>query len=152
MLSGAVMKAARDFKELLVWQIADALRVEILNVTKRPEVACLYKFRAQIEDAVDSVCRNIAEGFAADTNGQFAAYLRVSRRSLNELRDACRSAEEKKLITVAESIELRRLMARLRPPLDAFIAHLERTAARRIHRARRSSRDQDDDGFYYTIK
>jgi four helix bundle protein len=83
--------AANDFTELLVWTLADELRIEMLKFTSREPLSKDWKFRAQIVDALDSICRNVAEGFAADTHGGFAWYLRVSLRSLNELRDALRS-------------------------------------------------------------
>jgi four helix bundle protein len=125
-LDGA-MEPANDFIELLVWQLGDELRIEVLKFTERPPLAQDWKFRRQVADAVDSVCRNIAEGFAADTHGGFAWYLRVSRRSLNELRDALQSMLLKQYATTIELAPAFTLIRRLRPALDNFIEYLERT-------------------------
>ena len=146
------MRAARHFTELLVWQIADELRRSTFALTNRPEVARHYKFVAQMDDAINSVCRNIAEGFEADTHGQFAWYLRVSARSLNELKDAYRGAETKKLVPASELAEGRMLIRRLSPPLNRLIDYLERTPNQR-NRPRKSDRvGKPDDGFYYRIE
>ena len=121
------MAGARHFSQLVTWQLADALRVEILKLTQGTACATDWKFRQQVEDAIDSVCRNIAEGFGADTHGQFAWFLRVSRRSLNELRDALRSALLKRYTTPADLSPAFDLVRRLYPALNNFIAYLELT-------------------------
>jgi four helix bundle protein len=121
------MPGAKHFSQLTVWQLADALRVEVLKVTRGPFCATDWKYRSQLEDAIDSVCRNIAEGFGADTHAQFAWFLRISRRSLNEVSDALRSALLKRYATataLAPAFDLRR---RLVPALNNFIAYLDRT-------------------------
>jgi four helix bundle protein len=89
------MAGARHFSELVIWQLADALRSETVKLTNRRIYARNFRLREQTDDAADSICRNIAEGFAADTHGHFASYLRISRRSFNELKDAFISAEKK---------------------------------------------------------
>ena len=132
------MNAANDFTELLVWQLADALRIETLKFTQREPLSKDWKFRGQLVDAIDSICRNIAEGFAADTHGGFAWYLRVSRRSLNELRDALRSMLLKRYATPAELAPAFALVRRLFPALDNFIDYLDRT---RDHPQRRRNRN-----------
>jgi four helix bundle protein len=146
------VRAARHFTELLVWQIADELRGATFALTNRPEVARHYKFVAQVDDAINSVCRNIAEGFAADTHGQFAWFLRVSRRSLNELKDAYRGAEMKGLVAAADLAEGRRLMQRLYAPLNRFIDYLERTPTQRNRPRSSDGAKKADGGFYYRIE
>ena len=59
------MQPAKDFTELLVWDLADELRVETLKFADRSPMVSDWKFRAQVVDAADSICRNIAEGFGA---------------------------------------------------------------------------------------
>jgi four helix bundle protein len=121
------MAGARDFSQLVAWQLADALRIEILKLTQGTACATGWKFRHQIEDAIDSVCRNIAEGFGADTHCQFAWFLRVSRRSLNEIRDALRSALLKQHASGSDLSPAFDLVRRLYPALNNFIAYLEAT-------------------------
>jgi len=77
---------ARHFTEPIVWQLGDALRVEIFTITKRAPLRADLKLRSQLDDAIDSVCRNIAEGFGCDDR-EFARFLCIARRSLNEVQD-----------------------------------------------------------------
>ena len=131
-----VLFRSNDFFELLIWQLANELRIEVLKLTERPPLAYDWKFRGQIEDAVDSICRNIAEGYAADTHGGFAWYLRVSWRSLNELRDALQSMLLKRHATAIELAPAFGLVHRVRPAMKKLIAYLERTPHYRQRRSR----------------
>lgn len=124
---GVVMAGAKHFSQLTVWQLADALRLEVLELTRAHSYASGWKYRSQVEDAIDSVCRNIAEGFGADTHAQFAWFLRISRRSLNEVSDTLRSALLKRYTTTIELSPAFDLTRRLTPALNNFIAYLERT-------------------------
>ena len=133
-----VMRGARHFSELTVWQLADELRVETLKLTSRPAFARNLKAQTQTEDAINSVCRNIAEGFGCETHGQFAWFLRISRRSLNELQDAFRGAEQKGYVTSHDRAPVRALTRRLYPALNRFIAYLDSTPDYRPNRANTS--------------
>ena len=128
------MRGARHFSELTVWQLADELRVETLKLTRRPTFARNLKAQTQAEDAANSVCRNIAEGFGCETHGQFAWFLRISRRSLNELQDAFRGAEQKGYVTSNDRAPIRSLTRRLYPALNRFIAYLDSTPDYRPNR------------------
>src|SRR5262245_10039787 len=95
------MAGATRHEELIAWQLADQIRICVLDLTKRDGFSRDLKLRAQTEDAANSVCRNIAEGFSCK-HVEFARFLRISRRSLNELRDAFRGAELKGYITASD--------------------------------------------------
>ena len=117
------VSGARHFRELIVWQLSEKLRVEVLRFTARPCFQRDFKLRAQLEDAIDSVCRNVAEGFGG-TNPQFAWFLRVSRRSLNEVQDELHSARLKGYVTNADLIPARKLMRRIYPAMASLLKHL----------------------------
>ena len=105
----------------------DKLRTEVFKLTARPKFARDFKAQGQADDAVNSVCRNIAEGFACETHGEFARFLTFSQRSLNEVRDAMRGAMQKRYITPDDHATIEHLAIRLRPALARFIAYLRRT-------------------------
>ena len=128
------MRGARHVSELTVWKLADELRIETLKLTSRPAFARNLKAQTQAEDAVNSICRNIAEGFGCETHGQFAWFLRISRRSLNELQDAFRGAEQKGYVTSNDRAPVRSLTRRLYPALNRFIAYLDSTPDYRPNR------------------
>ena len=120
------MSGAQRFEELIVWQLADQIRVTVLQLTGREPFARDLKLHSQTEDAVNSMCRNIAEGFGCK-HKEFARFLMISRRSLNELRDAFRAAQLKHHVTAAEYEPIERLARRLYRAYGGLIDHLETT-------------------------
>ncbi len=44
------MRGARHFKELIIWQIGDGLRIELLKIMRRSPMPVDLKFRSQLED------------------------------------------------------------------------------------------------------
>ena len=118
------MPVARHFTQLIIWQLGHELRVQVFELTKKRPFAADFKLRSQLDDAADSVCRNIAEGFACKTDREFAKFVRIGRRSLNEVQDCFRSALLKHYVTDNELAEARRLMRRLYPAISAFLSKL----------------------------
>jgi four helix bundle protein len=134
-----IVAGARHFSELVSWQLADALRIETFKLTRRPPFARDFKHQAQTEDAIDSVCRNIAEGFGCESHAEFARFLEISRRSLNELVDCLRSAQLKGYLAANDAEQVYSLARRLYPALSRFLAYLRRTPRPR-HRTRSDPR------------
>jgi four helix bundle protein len=104
------------------------------------------KLHSQTEDAVNSMCRNIAEGFSCK-HKEFARFLQISRRSLDELRDSFRAAQLKRYVTAHEYEPIWRLAHRLYPAY-AELSHYLRTTPdpdqpppRRKPRISRTDRD-----------
>ena len=127
MHSSGGVKGARHFTDLISWQLADELRVEIFRFTNRPIFRRDLKFHSQTEDAINSVCRNIAEGFGCETHPEFARFLGISRRSLNEVEDCLRAALLQRYVVESELPVARSLIRRLKPALGRLIAYLRRT-------------------------
>ena len=123
--STAWVAVARHFTELIVWQLADRLRAEVFQLTKRRPFYADLKLRSQIDDAADSVCRNIAEGFGG-TDREFANFLRIARRSLNEVQDGFQSARLKEYVCEADLRAARSLLRRIFPALSSLLRHLDR--------------------------
>ena len=86
------MAGARHFTELVVWQLADQIRTTVYRLTERPVFVRDTRLRVQTDDAIESVCRNIAEGFGCESHAEFHRYLVIARRSLNELFDSLHAA------------------------------------------------------------
>ena len=124
------MAGARHHRQLLIWQLADLLRIQTFRLTSRPGFARDLKLYSQTEDAINSVCRNISEGFGCESHAEFARFLRISRRSLNELQDAFRGAQLKGHITTTDLKPIDLTMRRLYPALNRFIAYLANTPDR----------------------
>ena len=76
---------ARSYRELLVWQKAKSLSVEIYRTTEQFPRAETYGLTSQIRRAAVSVPSNIAEGQGRLTRGEFLHFLGQARGSLLEL-------------------------------------------------------------------
>jgi four helix bundle protein len=121
------MPPARHYSDLTVWKLADQLRVKVFALTSTPKFARDLKAQGQADDAINSVCRNIAEGFACESHAEFARFLEFSRRSLNEVQDAMRGAQLKGYVSATDLDDIRKLSVRLYPALSRFITYLRRT-------------------------
>ena len=128
------MPPARHYSQLIVWKLAEEIRIEIFSLTAKPRFDADLRAKSQAEDAANSMGRNIAEGFGCETHAEFARYLEIARRSLNELHDILHGARLKKYVTTAELAAIRRLSHRLYPAFSRFIAYLKRTPNSRPRR------------------
>jgi four helix bundle protein len=107
--------------------LGEAIRIRLFKLTEKPRFAADHRARKQGEDAANSICRNIAEGFGCESHAEFARYLEISRRSLNEVLDVLHAALLQKYITQAELTPIQHLSRRLYPAFSRFIAYLKRT-------------------------
>ena len=121
------MAGARHFSELIAWQLADRMRVLVFGLTGRTPFDRDLKARSQLDDAVNSVCRNIAEGFGCDSHREFARFLSISRRSLNELLDGLIAAVQKGYVTQEDVAPARALSERLYPAISNLKRYLSNT-------------------------
>ena len=119
------MPGARHFTELIVWQLGDQHRIEVFALTKRTQLRADLKLRSQIDDAADSVCRNVAEGFGCETHREFARFVRIARRSVNEVQDGFRSAVIKEYLTDDDLMAVRQLQRRLYRAVAKLLAYLD---------------------------
>jgi four helix bundle protein len=76
---------ARSYRELLVWQKAKTLSVQIYQATEQFPRTETYGLTSQIRRAAVSVASNIAEGQGRLTLGEFLHFLGQARGSLLEL-------------------------------------------------------------------
>lgn len=87
------------FKELIVWQKAVDLAVDIYQVTKKFPSEERFGLTSQINRSVVSVSSNIAEGAGRNTDGEFNHFLGVSSGSSFELETQLIIANKIKLMT-----------------------------------------------------
>src|SRR5262245_62487621 len=128
------VSGARHSSDLIAWQLDDELRKGVIATTRKLSWADDRRLRSQTETAMGSVCRNIAEGFGCETHAEFARFLEISRRSLNELHDVLHSARLKKYVTASDVAPIKQLSRRLYPAFSRFITYLKRTPDYRPNR------------------
>lgn len=74
----------QNFKDLLLWQEAHKLALEIYEATKKFPKEELFGITSQIRRAAVSIPCNIAEGCGRYTSKDFANFLQIALGSTNE--------------------------------------------------------------------
>jgi four helix bundle protein len=102
---------ARHHRELEAWQLSHQVRLRMIDLVSRPQVARNFDFVNQTETAARSACRNIAEGFWRYQHPQFAQYLNIAKSSLGELLDSVDEALARNYVTSDEYELLNKLVS-----------------------------------------
>ena len=74
----------QSYRDLIVWQKAMGLSVEVCALTKQFPSNEQYRLINQVTRSAVSVPANIAEGFARDSPRDYARFLAIARGSLAE--------------------------------------------------------------------
>ncbi len=75
----------RSFRDLIVWQRAVELAVEIYRLTDDFPKSEMYGLSSQLRRASVSIASNIAEGYGRTTKGEYVQFLGHARGSLCEV-------------------------------------------------------------------
>lgn len=79
-------RPARSFQDLIVWQKAHALVLDVYRATKTFPREELYGLTSQFRRAAVSIPANIAEGFRKQSKTDKARFLNIAEGSLEECR------------------------------------------------------------------
>ncbi len=77
--------AVRHYRDLVAWQRAMDLAVDVYELTSRFPAQELYALTNQVRRAAVSIPSNIAEGQGRGVGREFAHHLRIAAGSLNEV-------------------------------------------------------------------
>jgi four helix bundle protein len=110
----------RHFEELEAWQSARELTRAVYGASGVRDRA----LRVQLQRAAVSVMANIAEGFEASTDTDFARFLAIARASASEVESHLFVALDLRYITEAEFAALRSLAIRTRKRIAGLISYL----------------------------
>lgn len=91
-----------NFKELIVWQKARVLAVDVYKVVKNFPAEEKYALTSQIKRSVISISSNIAEGAGRNTDKDFAHFLDIALGSSNELESQIIIATDLEFVTKNE--------------------------------------------------
>jgi four helix bundle protein len=117
---------SHSYRDLLVWQKAKQLAVEVYCATQSFPRSEIYGITSQIRRAAVSVPSNIAEGQGRLSKGEFAQFLGNARGSLLELETQLEIAGDLSYLSQVVQVQLQqhayevlgllnRLLASLRP-------------------------------------
>jgi four helix bundle protein len=82
-------ESAKSFKDLVVWQKAYRLVLEIYQTTKVFPKDELYGLKQQMRRAAVSIPSNIAEGYGRKHKAEYNQFLSIAYGSLLELETQC---------------------------------------------------------------
>ena len=125
----------KSYRDLIVWQKAIELVVEVYRATRAFPNSELYGLTSQVQRASVSIPSNIAEGQALNRTNAYRRHLAIASGSLAELETQLEisnrlgflSADDRQLIDRAN--EIGRMLSALRRSIRksrSQIAHLER--------------------------
>jgi four helix bundle protein len=77
--------AGRSYRDLIVWQKAMGLTVEVYRATEKLPADERYGLRSQMRSAAVSIPSNIAEGQDRRSAGVFRQHLSIAHGSVREL-------------------------------------------------------------------
>jgi four helix bundle protein len=97
-----IAMGAKRVEDLIVWQLANELKIKVYELTETGPASKDWKFRDELRDAVSSTTRNIREGFGRLRHKEFAQFLRYSRGSLYETSDGLHDGVARKYWTPAQ--------------------------------------------------
>ena len=100
------MNKTKSFKELIVWQKAHKLVLEVYKTTKSFPKEEVYSLTNQFRRAGVSIAANIAEGYKKKTVAAKSNYLNISEGSLEEVKYYLILAKDLNYMSEALSDEL----------------------------------------------
>jgi four helix bundle protein len=115
---------ARDYRHLIVWQLADELQTETLKLLETTAWSRDVKLHDETDKTLSQIKRNIPEGFRKTSHLDFARFLEYSHASLGELRSLFSDAQKKRYVTAAQLRMPLNLCYRLERALLNFIRYL----------------------------
>lgn len=120
-------RPAARFEDLVVWQKAHALVLDVYALTAAFPKTEMFGLVAQMRRAAVSVPANVVEGFQRRSSAEKLRFFNISQGSLQELRYFLLLAED---LRFAETLKLREDLERVGRLLGAYIRSIEKRLAR----------------------
>lgn len=121
------MAKFNSFEEIISWQKARELNVEIYNTTNNNLFSKDYELRNQIRRASISICSNIAEGFERQTTKEFIRFLYIAKASAGEVRSQLYLANDLEYINREEFEILKTKVDEVSKLISGLLKYLQST-------------------------
>jgi four helix bundle protein len=122
------MSTIRSFEDLVAWQKARGLAVEVCSVSKGHSFARDFALRDQIRRAAVSVMSNIAEGFERDGTRELLHFLSTARASCGEVRSQLYIALDQEYLAAGDFHRLSDLAREASRLIEGFARYLRSSA------------------------
>jgi four helix bundle protein len=113
------------FEDIEGWKLGRKLANLIYSFTERTPFAKDFGLRDQIQRAAGSVMHNIAEGFDAGSNPEFARFLGFAKRSCTEVQSELYLASDRGYISEEQFREAYQLANEAKAAVGGFIRYLQ---------------------------
>lgn len=120
------------FKEIISWQEARKLNLNMGNLINEGRFKYNFRLINQIEGSAGSIMDNIAEGFERNGNREFIQFLYISKGSCGELRSQLYRALDRKYITQEEFETFSSHAKKINSLLYKLIVYLENSEIKGI--------------------
>jgi four helix bundle protein len=119
----------KNFKELVVWQKAHRMTLDVYSATRGFPKEELYGLTSQIRRSAASVGANIAEGSGRRSNNEICRFLQIARGSASETEYHILLAYDLKLLREEDFRRLSHQADELQRMLTALIQSFHRAPA-----------------------
>jgi four helix bundle protein len=120
--------AQTNFEKLRVYQLAEQLADLIWGIVIKWDYFPKITVGKQIVTAADGVSSNIAEGTGRGSYLDNKRFVKIARGSLYETKNWLRRSYRRKLISDDDVSQLKPIMDKLLPSLNAYYRSIERAA------------------------
>jgi len=114
-----------SFEELVIWQKAIAIGVQIYRLADQSPLKNDYKSRDQLIGSAISISNNIAEGFEYNNRVQFIKFLGYAKGSAGELRSQLALLVEVNRVSEEEYMKIKEQLIGLSSQIKALINYLK---------------------------
>lgn len=119
-----------NFEGLRIYQLSETLADQIWHCATRWDNVAKDTVGKQLVQAADSIGATIAEGSGRGSSQDYRRFLRMARGSLYETLHWLRRAYTRKLVTAAQTKELRAIVTELSPTLNAYLRSVSASVSR----------------------
>jgi four helix bundle protein len=119
------MKALKSYKELLVWQKAIDISVEVYSVSAGFPKEELFGLTNQIRRASNSISLNIAEGYSRRSGKSYLNFINIAQGSLFELESGIILAERLQFVKGENLTKLFELITEENKMLSSLMHKIE---------------------------
>lgn len=114
-----------SFEELVIWQRAIEIGVQIYRLADQSPLKNDYKSRDQLIGSAVSISNNIAEGFEYNNRVQFIKFLGYAKGSAGELRSQLALLVEVNRVSKEEYLTLKEQLIGLSRQIKDLITYLK---------------------------
>ena len=119
------MSRVQRFEDLVIFQSAKKLCVEIYRISSQDVFRSDYRFQQQIRAAAGSIMDNIAEGYERDGNKELLNFLYIAKGSCGEVRSQLIRAKEVGHSDESTVLDLYKMCIGLSKGILAFIQSIK---------------------------